>query len=287
MIPNRIRLNSGSTIPTLGLGVYKTSINVTNTLVTAALNTGYRHVDCAQFYRNEHEVCQGIAAWLKQNQETNKREDIFYTTKIFDTDHGYFLAKKAIELSLERAKDIEYIDLMLIHSPQSDYERRHGTWMALQDAVASGLVRNIGVSNYNVKHIEELLAYQDLKIIPAVNQIELHPWMARREIVEYCQQKEIKLEAYSPLVKGQKMNDEGLMKIAKKYGKTPAQILFNWSLSRGFIALPKTVTPERLLPNLESASFQLAREDMELLDSWDENYVTGWDPTIYPLDHEE
>ncbi|KAG0681809.1 hypothetical protein C6P40_004304 [Pichia californica] len=280
-------LNSGNKIPSIGLGVYLTPISVAEEISLDALEAGYKHIDSAQFYKNEHEVCAAIAAWLKKDPVNNKREDIFYTTKIFDSDHGYELTKKAIEVSLERAKDIGYIDLVLMHSPQSNYEKRHGSWLALQEAVAAGTVKNIGVSNYGIKHLKELLAYQDLKIRPAVNQIEVHPWLTRTELVAYCQAEGIVIEAYSPLAKGRKFDDPLLVSLAEKYSKTTAQILINWSLVKGFVTLPKTVSKQRLLPNLEAGDFELSAEDIKALDAKDEYFITGWDPTVYPLDNEK
>ncbi|ODQ46170.1 hypothetical protein PICMEDRAFT_17365 [Pichia membranifaciens NRRL Y-2026] len=287
MFPKFHKLNSGHKIPSIGLGVYLTPVSIAKEISLDGLETGYRHIDSAQVYKNESEVCDAIAEWLKKDPSTNKREDIFYTTKIFDSDHGYELTKKAIEVSLERAKGIDYIDLILMHSPRSDYERRHGSWLALQEAVASGKVKNIGVSNYGIKHLKELLAYPDLKIKPAINQIEIHPWLTRTELAAFCQTEGIVVEAYSPLVRGQKFDDELLLSLAKKYSKTTAQILINWSLSKGYVTLPKTVTKSRLLPNLESDQFKLSPEDIKALDAKDEYFVTGWDPTVYPLDNEK
>ncbi|TID16719.1 hypothetical protein CANINC_004171 [Pichia inconspicua] len=230
------------------------------------------------------EASDGIARWINEDPENNKRKDVFYTTKIYDENHGYELTKKAIEMSLERSKNIEYIDMILMHSPQSNYEKRHGSWIALQEAVGTGFVKNIGVSNYGIPHLNELLSYPDLKIEPAVNQIEVHPWLTRTELVDYCVKHGIIVEAYSPLVKGRKFNDELLLQLAKKYDKTPAQILINWSLSKGFVTLPKTTTLSRLLPNLQAADFKLSEDDIAALDAKDEYLTTGWDPTVYPLD---
>ncbi|GAV30442.1 hypothetical protein PMKS-003956 [Pichia membranifaciens] len=287
MFPKFRTLNSGNKIPSIGLGVYLTPVSIAKEISLDGLETGYRHIDSAQVYKNESEVCEAIAEWLKKDPASNKREDIFYTTKIFDSDHGYELTKKAIEVSLERAKCIDYIDLILMHSPRSDYERRHGSWLALQEAVASGKVKNIGVSNYGIKHLKELLEYPDLKIKPAINQIEIHPWLTRTELAAFCQAEEIVVEAYSPLVRGKKFDDELLLSLAKKYSKTTAQILINWSLSKGYVTLPKTVTKSRLLPNLQSDQFKLSSEDIKALDAKDEYFVTGWDPTVYPLDNEK
>ncbi|GME88560.1 unnamed protein product [Ambrosiozyma monospora] len=142
-----IKLNSGHTIPAIALGVYQTPKDVAGSIVSKALDSGYRHIDSAAGYQNEQEVADAIGFWLKQHPEV-KREDIFYTTKIWDTEHGYEKTKKQLQLSLQKASAIEYIDLVLVHTPRSDYESRHGTWVALQEAVEAGQVKNIGVSNY-------------------------------------------------------------------------------------------------------------------------------------------
>lgn len=276
-------LNSGNKIPTIGLGCYQTPPNVAQGIVLNALRTGYRHIDSAQCYGNEHEVCEGIAQWIAEDPTKNKREDVFYTTKIYDDNHGYELTKKAVGVSLNKAKDIGYIDMVLMHSPQSNTEKRHGSWKALQEAAASGLVKNIGVSNYGIPHLEELLAFSDTTIKPAVNQVELHPWLTRTELVKYCKDHGIAVEAYSPLVRGKKFDDELLKSLAEKYNKNPAQILINWSLRHGYVPLPKTVHPGRLLPNLQAADFKLSEEDVSLLDAKNEDLHTCWDPTVYPL----
>lgn len=279
-----VKLNTGNLIPSVGLGVYLTPKEVAEDIVYKALKVGYRHIDSAAGYKNEEEVANGIYKWMQEDPTTNTRELVYFTTKIWNVDHGYEAAKKAIEKSLENVKKIGYIDLFLIHSPQSNYEKRHGTWLALQEAVEAKKVKDIGVSNYGIPHLKELLAYPDLKIKPSINQIELHPWLARKELVKFCEDHAIVLEAYSPLARGQKVEDPKLAELAKKVGKTPAQVLLNWSLSKGFVILPKTVTESRLLPNLEALDFKLSDEDMATLDQWDEYFVSGWDPTVYPLD---
>ncbi|GMG30347.1 unnamed protein product [Ambrosiozyma monospora] len=283
-----IKLNSGHSIPAIALGVYQTPKDVAGSIVTKALDSGYRHIDSAAGYHNEQEVADAIGAWLKLNPSV-KREEIFYTTKVWDTDHGYDKTKKQVELSLEKAKAIGYIDLVLVHTPRSNYESRHGTWIALQEAVESGKVKNIGVSNYGIKHIKELLSYPDLKVKPAVDQIELHPWLQQTELVKYLKEQGIEVEAYSPLVQAKKVDNPVVGELQKKYGKSYAQILIAWSLAKGFIPLPKTVTESRLIPNLESADIKLSSEDIKKLDDIPKNdpYASGWDPTIYPLDDEK
>ncbi|TID13341.1 hypothetical protein CANINC_004939 [Pichia inconspicua] len=274
-------LNNGNKIPKIGLGVYLAPRNVTEDVVYNALKTGYRHVDSAQAYHNEEEAANGIARWINEDPENNKREDVFFTTKIFDDSHGYELTKKAIETSLIRTKSIGYIDLILMHSPQSNYEKRHGSWVALQEAVDAGTVKNIGLSNYGAHHVKEVLDYPDLKYKPVINQVEVHPWLTREDLVDFCVKNDILIEAYSPLVKGKKLDDELVVKLAEKYGKEPGQILINWSLAKGFLPLPKTTTISRLLPNLESADFELSSDDVAALDAKDEYLTTSWDPTVY------
>lgn len=282
-----IKLNSGNTIPVVGLGVYLASPEDALNIIHKALNLGYRHVDSAALYKNELASAQGIAQWLAEDPVNNKRKDIFYTTKIWDTDHGYEETKKAIQSSLEKAKSIDYIDLILMHSPQSNYEKRHGSWLALQEAVDSGKVKNIGVSNYGVKHLVELLNYPDLKYKPVINQIEIHPWFIRNDIIDFCKKNDIVLEAYSPFAKARKLDDPILKNIADKYAKTPAQILVRWSLDKGFVVLPKSVKEERAASNIDVFDFKLKDEDIKLLDEQDAQMSTGWDPTTYPLDNEK
>ncbi|KAH3663396.1 hypothetical protein OGAPHI_005386 [Ogataea philodendri] len=279
-------LNNGNVIPTVGLGVYETDPKKCTDLVYEALKVGYRHVDSASIYKNEQEVCDGISKWLKEDS-SHKREDVFYTTKLWDADHGYEPAKKAIKLMLEKAKDIGYIDLILIHTPKTSYKKRHGAWKALEEAYEAGTVKNIGISNYGIKHVKEVLAYPDLKVVPAINQVEIHPWLGRKDLVEFCRQNKITPEAYSPLVRGQKMTDPLLLSLAKKYNKSAGQILIRWSLEEGFITLPKTETMSRLAENFDVFDFELSPEDIKTLSDLDEYYISGWDPTIYPLDDEK
>lgn len=274
-------LRSGYKIPAIALGVYKTPVNEAPKLVHSALNIGYRHIDCAQFYNNEKEVLQGVAEWINENPKTNKRSDVFYTTKIFDRNHGYELTKAAIQESLDNIKGIsDYLDLVLIHSPQSNKEKRLGSYKALQEFAEAGFIHSIGVSNYGIHHLEELYAWEGLKIEPAVNQVELHPWLMRNELVKYCRNKGILLEAYSPLVRGQKFDkDENVMSLSKKYNKSQAQIMIRWSIQQGFVTLPKTSNPERLASNFDVFNFELSKEDVDLLSQPESYYISGWDPT--------
>lgn len=294
-----IKLNSGHSIPQLGLGVYLTSKDTAAKVVQEALEEGYRHVDSAAIYGNEVESAQGIIDFLnsdKAKKTSTTRADIFFTTKIWEVNHGYDKTKAAIEESFQRVKDLKYIDLLLIHSPrvqvpeglsatESAAERkkiRLGTWKALQEAVEQGIVKSIGISNYGIAHIQELLSWDGLKIKPSVNQIELHPWLQRTELVEFGRKHGIAAEAYSPLTRGQKLKDPQLAALAEKYNKTPAQILVRWSVQKGFITLPKSVHRDRIIENYSVWDFEITQSDLDLLGGKNLNGVTGWDPTIDP-----
>ncbi|KAF9110709.1 hypothetical protein BGX27_005994 [Mortierella sp. AM989] len=268
-------LSNGRPIPLLGLGVYLIEPGkATEDAVLWALQAGYRHIDTASIYRNEVSVGNAI------RKSGIPREQIFVTTKLFDRDHGFDSALAACERSLEKL-GLDYVDLYLIHSPNPGAERRHESWNALQKLVALGKVKSIGVSNYGVHHLKELLG-SNPTIRPVVNQIEVHPWLARREIVTFCESQNIAIEAYSPLSRGHKLQDPVVNKIAVKYSKSPAQILIRWSLQKGYIVLPKSSHKERIEQNSEVFDFDLADGDMDILDSLDEGYVSGWDPTVAP-----
>lgn len=275
-----IKLNNGLVYPTIGLGVWLTSTNVATQVVYDSLCAGYRLVDSAEFYGNEKEVALGIARWIKEGK--GKREDVLYTSKLWDNHHGYAEATRAINKCMARAKSIEYIDLMLIHLPQSDRELRLGTWKALQEAVDAGKIKSIGVSNYGNHHIQELLDWEGLTVKPVVNQIEVNPWFMRKELVEYCHSKDIVVEAYSPLTRGEKFDDPDLVALAKKYKKSPAQILIRWSLQQGHIVLPKTVTISRAVDNFDVYDFVILDEDVARLSHPNlRERFSAWDPTDY------
>lgn len=274
-------LNNGVKIPSFGLGVYLVENDFASADVYNALNIGYRLIDSAQIYKNEKSTADGIDKWLKEDPINNKREDVFYTTKIADANHGYEKATKSLNESLEKAAPLGYIDLVLIHSPQSDKERRLGTWKALQEFVEAGKIKSIGVSNYGIHHIKELLEWEGLKIKPVVNQVEINPWLMRKEIVAYCRENKIEVEAYSPLTRGHRFGEPILVKLAKKYNKDPAQILIRWSLQNGFIVLAKTIKLERLKSNFNVFDFQLSEDDVNELSHPDSYDHYCWDPVKY------
>lgn len=296
-----IQLNSGRQIPQVGLGVFQTAKQVTRVVVKQALEVGYRHIDSAAAYGNEAECAQAILEFLSENPQI-KRADIFFTTKVWEKDHGYDNAKAAIAKSLEQIAGLGYIDLLLIHTPRASTaavlkegddasretvtaqrrEKRLGTWKAFQEAVEQGAVKSVGVSNYGIQHLQELLDWDGLKIVPAVNQVELHPWLQRQELVAFGLKHGIHAEAYSPLTRGAKLADPALVALSEKYNKTPAQILIRWSLQRGFITLPKSVNYPRIVENFDVHDFELAKEDVENLGDKTVTVGTLWDPTLDP-----
>lgn len=276
-----LKLASGAVIPAIGLGVYKTPPgSTTQQAVLTALQCGYRHIDTAQLYQNEADVGEAIIA------STIPRKEIFITTKLWASEWGYEKATAAIHASLARLQT-NYIDLLLLHAP-GDPGLRAQTWAALEDARDRDLVRDIGVSNFGQPHLEKLLL--TARYPPAVNQIEVHPFLQRRELVDYCQNKlNMVVEAYSPLAKAKKLQDPIVEALARRLSSahtttstpttvTPAQVLLAWGLSKKLIVLPKSVHPERQLSNLGAANVVLSDADVKELDTLDQGLVTGWDP---------
>ncbi|OAA71619.1 2,5-diketo-D-gluconic acid reductase A [Cordyceps fumosorosea ARSEF 2679] len=266
-----IQLNDGNYIPTVALGVYKApNGQETEDAVTAALDAGYRHIDSAARYANEEACGRAIRRWLQKTG--TPREDVFICSKLWDADHGYEATFNALCSSLDKF-GLDYLDLYLIHSPADDEEKRLESWRALETAQRLGKVKSIGVSNFGAAHIENLI--ENATVVPAVNQVEVHPFCQRQALVDLCDKHGIKIEAYSPLARGNKLEDPTIGKIAEKYSKTPAQILLNWNAARGNVVLPKSLTAHRIKSNFESFDFKLAPEDVATIDALESNYVTG------------
>lgn len=268
-INTSVKLNNGIEIPLLGLGTYKTNPGAeTRNAVRYALEIGYRHIDTAALYANEKDV--GLAV----NQSGIAREKIFITTKVWNSDQGYAKTLKAFDESRKKLGS-DYVDLYLIHWPLP--ETRKETWKTLEKLYADEIVKSIGISNYTIKHIEELLSY--CEIVPAINQVELSPFLQQPELVNYCNGKGIVVEAYSPLTRGKKFNDKRLHELSGKYSKSPAQIMLRWALQYDTIILPKSANPERIRENTEIFDFEISVEDMDYMRSFDENYRIAWDPS--------
>ena len=274
-IKTTYRMNSGHDIPVLGYGVYQIPAAECEAVTLHAFKSGYRHVDSARAYRNEQPCADAI------RNSSLKREEIFFTSKVPPKSMGYDAAKKSIESSFFQT-GLDYIDLYLIHSPYGGKEGRLGAWKALAEAQEAGKIRSIGVSNYGAHHLDELADYiktSDVGGTIDVNQCEVHPWLPRDDIVDWCRKHNVVVEAYCPIIRGERAEEPVLKKLSEKHGKTWAQILLRWSLQKGYVPLPKSVTPKRIEQNADIYDFKLDDEDMEAL-HFPESYAPcAWDPT--------
>ena len=269
-----LTMRTRRTIPAIGLGVYKSEPgDVTRRAVLDALRIGYRHIDTAAIYNNEADVGEAIA------ESGLDRSEVFVTTKLWNDDQGYDTTLAAFDQSLEQL-GLDYVDLYLVHWPVPVL--RLDTWRALERLTLDGRVRDIGVSNYMVQHLDELIA--NTAVIPAVNQIELSPYnyRSRLEAIDLCRRHDIVIEAYSPLTKGRKLDDPVLAEVGGRYGKSAAQVLIRWALDKGFVVLPKSVQPGRIAENFAVFDFTLDAADLARLDDLDEALATGWDPLHAP-----
>ncbi|MHA2072067.1 MAG: aldo/keto reductase [Candidatus Thorarchaeota archaeon] len=270
-IDSKVELSNGVEIPVFGLGTYLSGGSGFVDAVVKALELGYRHIDTAAFYRNEREIGEAI------RKSGIDREEIFITTKLWNNDHGYENALAAFDASLDKLS-LDYVDLYLIHYPV--YGLRQDSWRALERILDDGRATTIGVSNYMDRHLKEL--FRTSKSIPTVNQVEFHPFLYQKHLLDFCNSNDIRLEAYSPLTKGRRLNDPRLGNIAKEYSRTPAQILIRWSLQHDLIVIPKSSNPDRIRENAEVFDFSIATEDMKRLNALDEGFRSSWDPSRAP-----
>jgi diketogulonate reductase-like aldo/keto reductase len=261
-------LNDGHAIPILGLGVFQIPEGQgTQGAVRTALDAGYRLIDTARLYGNERDVGTAV------RQAAVPREDVVVTTKLWNSDHGYERALRAFEDS--RAElGVAHVDLYLIHWPVP--RLRADSWRALETLRDRGLVRSIGVSNYTIGHLEELL--RTSSVVPAVNQVEFSPFLYQKDLLDTCRRHGIVLEAYSPLTKGRRLGDPSLVEIAAKVGRTPAQTALRWALQHGVVVIPKSARSDRIRENARLFDFSLSPKDMATLDSLGEGYRTSWNP---------
>ncbi|WP_319005656.1 aldo/keto reductase [Mesobacillus subterraneus] len=265
---DKVELHNGVQIPALGLGVYKVEDGqqIEETIQTA-LDLGYRLIDTASFYQNEEGVGRAI------RNSSIPREDLFITTKVWNSEQGYESTLKAFEESMDRL-GLEVLDLYLVHWPVKG--KYLDTWRALEQLYQEGRVKAIGVSNFNIHHLEDLLDH--CKVKPVINQVELHPLLSQVELRNFCRDHDIKVEAWSPLSRGRFLDEPVLGKIAEQHGKTPAQVILKWHLQNQIIPIPKSVTPSRLKENADLFDFKLDQKEMEEINGINKNQRFGADP---------
>jgi 2,5-diketo-D-gluconate reductase A len=268
----QISLRDSDTIPQLGFGVFQVPPGDTEEVVAQALSAGYRHIDTAAAYRNEAEVGQAIHASGLQ------RGEVFVTTKCFNDDHGYEQARRALDASLKRL-EMDYVDLYLIHWPVPAHDKYVETWKAFIDARAEGLVRSIGVSNFQPAHLERII--RETSETPAINQIELHPYFQQRGLRHEHEELGIVTEAWSPLAQGKALDDPAIVEIAQAHSRTPGQVVIRWHLQIGNVVIPKSVTPQRIEENFDVFGFELSAAEMQAIDELDAGDRTGPDPDTF------
>ncbi|UFS57440.1 aldo/keto reductase [Subtercola endophyticus] len=267
-VPN-VTLNNGVEIPQLGFGVFQIKPADTKEATLTALEVGYRHIDTAEMYGNEKEVGQAVA------ESGLKREDVFVTSKLNNGFHARTDALPAFDKTLD-ALGFEYLDLFLIHWPLPGIGDFVETWQAMIEMLASGRVRAIGVSNFQPHHLDKLFAKTD--VVPAVNQIEAHPYLTQDDVRDFDREHGIATEAWSPIAQGKVLDDPTIVGIAEKLGKTPAQITLRWHIQRGDIVFPKSVTRERVVENFNLFDFELNDDDIAAITALNRDERTGPNP---------
>ena len=271
-LQDRVKLNNGVSIPWIGLGVFKVQDGEdVVSAVKAAIKNGYRSIDTAAAYRNEEGVGVGIREALKENGLL--REDLFITSKVWNSDQGYESTLKAFEDSLKRLR-LDYLDLYLVHWPVVG--KYKDTWRALETLYNEKKVRAIGVSNFHVHHLEDLL--KDAKIVPAIDQVEFHPRLSQKELRQFCKAQGIQVEAWSPLMQGGLFDNTILKDIAEKYGKSVAQVIIRWDIQNDVVTIPKSIKEHRIKENSAVFDFNLTKEDLDQIDLINEDCRVGSDP---------
>ncbi|GED01868.1 aldo/keto reductase [Bacillus atrophaeus] len=267
-LKDTVKLHNGVEMPRFGLGVFKVENGSEATeSVKAAIKNGYRSIDTAAIYKNE----EGVGAGIKESGVA--RDELFITSKVWNEDQGYETTLAAFEKSLERL-ELDYLDLYLIHWPGKD--KYKDTWRALEKLYKDGKVRAIGVSNFQVHHLEELL--KDAEIKPMVNQVEFHPCLTQVELREYCKKQGIQVEAWSPLMQGQLLDNEVLKQIAEKHNKSVAQVILRWDLQQDVITIPKSIKEHRIIENADIFDFVLSQEDIEKINALNKDERVGPNP---------
>ncbi|WP_166244202.1 aldo/keto reductase [Paenibacillus turpanensis] len=260
-------LHNGVKMPWLGLGVWRVNEgNEVEHAVKAAIQTGYRSIDTAAVYGNE----EGVGKAIKESGA--KREDLFITTKVWNADQGYDQTLQAFEDSRKKL-GLEYLDLYLVHWPVKG--KYKDTYRALEKLYKDGVVRAIGVSNFQVHHLQDVI--NDCEVKPMVNQVEYHPLLTQKPLLSFCKENGIQLEAWSPLMQGN-LDQQVLQTIAQKYSKSVAQVILRWDLQNGVVTIPKSITPSRIEENSKVFDFELSDDDMEAIDGLNQNHRFGPDP---------
>jgi 2,5-diketo-D-gluconate reductase A len=271
-----IMLNNGNRIPQFGFGVFLVKPDETEQAVATALEAGYRHIDTAEGYGNEKEVGRAIA------RSGLPRSDVYVTTKLGNGAHRPDDARRAFDESL-KALGSDYVDLFLIHWPlptryDGDYV---STWQTLEEFYREGRARSVGVSNFQPHHLRRL--HQECEITPAVNQIEVSPYLTQDDVRGFCAEHQITIEAWSPIARGNVLTDPTVVAIAEKVGKSPAQVVLRWHIQRGDVVFPKSVTPARIRENIDIFDFELSGEDHEAITALNRNERTGPDPDKFDM----
>lgn len=266
-ISSSATLSNGVQMPWLGLGVFKAEGDELEKAINIAIQEGYRSIDTAAMYGNEKDVGRIV------KQCEVPREELFITTKVWNDDQGFENTLTAFEKSRKNL-DVDYIDLYLIHWPVKGKYKE--TWKALEKLYKDGLVRAIGVCNFQIHRLKDLMA--DCEIVPMVNQVECHPLLTQKSLLSFCKQNNIQLEAWSPLMKGDVVNQSTLIDLAKKYNKTPAQIVLRWDLQNEVVVIPKSVNETRIKENADIFDFEISEADMKKIDELNINKRYGPDP---------
>lgn len=257
-------LNNGVKMPWLGLGVNNMKGNSVVKAINYALGAGYRSIDAATLYGNE----AGVGKAIKESNVP--REEIFITTKLWTSTNNEAATLKAFDKSRKNL-NTDYIDLYLINSPIHNYAE---AWNTMTSLYEKGLIKAIGVSNFNIQHLENLKSLSS--IIPAVNQVEYHPWLTQEKLLEYCKNEGIQIEAWSPLCRGEIIDDKTIISLSSKYGKTPAQIVLRWDLDNGVVTIPKSVKEKRIIENADIFDFTLSEEDIQMINQLNKNRRWMW-----------
>ncbi|GAA0327148.1 aldo/keto reductase [Bacillus carboniphilus] len=265
-----VTLNNGLKMPQLGFGVWQVEDDQATTAVAKALEVGYRSIDTAMIYQNE----KGVGKALKESGVP--REELFITTKVWNSDQGYENTLRAFDESLERL-GLDYVDLYLIHWPTPEFDEYVDTYKALEKLYHDGRVKAIGVCNFEVEHLERLL--KECEVVPVLNQVECHPYLAQTELKEFCAKHNVYVEAWSPLDQGgEALQDEVIQKIAATHNKTTAQVILRWHLQNNTIVIPKSVTPSRIEENFNVFDFELTSDEMEQIHQLNKNRRKGPHP---------